>query len=334
MSRFGIAVVATSLILLTGPATASDPVPEEDGFSGFINPGLAYTTVKSNTLAGDLGTKRIDSLTARPGSQSSTGFRMPFNVAYTFAEPKIQVFAGTRLLDLLRFDFATQLGVKKQFENGSALTVGYLFSAFPGKLWQDPFVVDQKRKSTDRDSYGVRVRYDRILGSNFEAEVSYRKIDVDKESSGEWLGLSESQRKQLRRKGDQTRVELAYQYGIGEGRHAFVPAINYVDYDLDGDAMASKEIGLQLTHLYFGDRWRFVTNLFGARNNYDARHPVYARTRDETVYGASFQAFYSEPFGVKNLSVAGQLSGFMGDSNIDFYDVQASVLGASVLYRF
>ena len=179
-----IAVLALILLLGANLATALDPIPTESGFSGFIRPGVGYLNFKSNMVASflgfDLSEKKTNSLDDSPDSESTGIVLVPFSLQYTFASTRTQLFLGTDLTDLIRFDYAQQLGVKQEIGNLGILQGGILFSSIPAKVWKDPYVVDKNRKDTNRTSNGMRLAWDRIGGSHLQLQYTYRKIDVSK----------------------------------------------------------------------------------------------------------------------------------------------------------
>ena len=109
--------IVGSLLSGAGFASALEPIPKESGFSGFIRPGAGYLWYKSNMVASflsyDLSDKTTHSLNNEPGSESSGIVLAPFSLEYTFASTQTQLFLGTDLTDLIRFDYSQQLGVKQ-----------------------------------------------------------------------------------------------------------------------------------------------------------------------------------------------------------------------------
>jgi hypothetical protein len=95
------------------------------------------------------------------------------------------------------------------FENNFAFGVGpedafvYTLNLKPvypmtfGKVWKDPYVVDRNRDETSRTSNGGRLTWDRIFGSQFQLQYTYRKNDISSEKSGDFLGLSNDDKKPL-----------------------------------------------------------------------------------------------------------------------------------------
>jgi hypothetical protein len=80
--------------------------------------------------------------------------------------PAPSCFWGTDLTDLIRFDYAQQLGVKQEIGKFGLLQGGVLFSGIPAKVWKDTYLVRQDRSDTKRKSNGGRLTWDRIFGSN------------------------------------------------------------------------------------------------------------------------------------------------------------------------
>ncbi len=316
-----------------------NPIPEEAGLSGFVNLGVGAISGKSNLIAGnslgDIGSDPIDSIFAKPDSESTGIPLVNFEVAYTFGGKRTQVFAGSSLEDFIRYDFATQLGVRKQFRDTSILSVGYLFSSIPAEVWADPYVANVPREETDRTSNGVRVAWGRIGGTGFELQFTAREIEVDDEFSGltGGLGLSAPQVALLDREGDLRRFKVTYFFKIGE-KQRLGPALVFADHDLDGEAMAHDRTGVEITHFYTGRRFLFITNVGFSSGDYDAVNPIYLDKRDDDRIGASFTVFDKKFFGESKWWGAATLSFFDEDSDIDFYDTEIALIGVSAFRRF
>ena len=88
------------------------------GFSGFIRPGVGAMRYKTNMVASflgfDLSDKKTDSLDDSPDAESTGVVLVPFSLVYNFASTRTQLFLGTDLTDLIRFDYVQQLGVKQE----------------------------------------------------------------------------------------------------------------------------------------------------------------------------------------------------------------------------
>jgi len=117
-------------------------------------------------------------------------------------------------------------------------------------VWKDPYLTNQDRIDTNRKSTGARLTWDRILGSQFQMQYTYRKVDISSEKSGESIGsLSSSQRQLLERDSDLHNAEILYRFNFAK-KHLLTPAFIYTLDDRDGKAMQNDAYTLQLTYAY------------------------------------------------------------------------------------
>jgi hypothetical protein len=333
-----IALLASVLFFTPNMGMAIEPIPQKSGFSGFFNVGVVYLSVKSNMVAGndlgDVGKRTIDSIFDSPDSEDDVLPLLNGELRYTFASTRTQLFIGNLLEDYLRLDLATLAGLRQELPDASILGLSYVFNGIATEVWKDPYVAGWRRQKTDRTSSGLRLTYDKILGSDLEVEFTWRKIDVDDELSGRtFLGLPEFQAERLDREGDQFQLEFLYTFRFGE-KHSLVPSFEYARFDLDGDAMSHHRYRVALTHGYRADRFSFVTNLLYAYADYDKRNPIYNKTREDHRFGGSVSAFYHRLFNVEKLSLMGTIFGYNDDANIDFYEASALGGSLSLFFRF
>jgi hypothetical protein len=326
-------VFALVVILAGSPASALDPIPQKPGFSGYIQPGVGYLSIESNTVAKilsfDLSDQRIDSLDDEPDSESTVIFTAPFKLAYTFANRRTEVFLGTEVGDLLSFDSAQQLAVKQDIGSLGVFQAGLLFSGNV-KVWRDPYLTGRDRDDTGRQNVGGQLVWDKFLGSNLELEYVYRKVDITNESSGNSIAeLTNADRDRLDRNGAVHRASIGYLLEFGD-HHKLRPQIGMNYDDLDGEAMANTGYNLQLTYLYNLDPVSLVLNGYFGQADYDKRNPVFGKTREDDLYGASASVYYTNPWGWSLLGsqsarffVTGAYGG--ADSNIDFYNQQVAL---------
>jgi len=340
-----LTIVVMAIMLLFGAnlSTALEPIPKESGFSGFIRPGVGAMRYKTNMVASflgfDLSDKKTDSLDDSPDAESTGVALVPFSLEYTFASTRTQLFLGTDLTDLIRFNYAQQLGVKQQIGRFGLLQGGVLFSGIPAKVWKDPYLVGQDRDDTKRKSNGGRLTWDRIFGSQLQLQYTYRKIDIDSEKSGDSLpSLTESERDRLDRNGDRHIGEILYRFNFAQ-KHWLAPAFIYAKNDLDGKAMAGDAYDFQLTYSYFGDPIIFIANGFIGQEDFDKKNPIFDKTRNDDRFGFNAQILYKNPwdwrlFGSNplNFYISGAWIGI--DSNIDFYDQEAIFATAGVFIKW
>jgi hypothetical protein len=339
-----LTIFVSIAVLLAGVnfAAALEPIPQESGFSGFIRPGVGYLRFKSNMVASflgyDLSEKKTDSLNDSPDAESTGIALAPFSVAYTFGSTRTQLFLGTDLTDLIRFDYAQQLGVKQEIGRFGLLQGGVLFSGIPAKVWKDPYVVDKNRNETSRSSYGGRLAWDRIFGSNFQLQLTARKVKIGSEKSGDDLGLSSREKDLLDRNGDRYNLEVLYRFNLAEG-HRLAPAFIYSRDESEGDAMAGDAYGFQLTYSFLGDPISLVLNgSIGAADN-DKKNPIYDKTQNDDNYGLQGQILYKNPWGWSLLG-SNPMNFYVEaayaytNSNIDFYDQEAILVTGGVFFRW
>jgi len=330
------------LMLICGPALAFEPIPNESGFSGYVRAGVGYVRVSSNMIAGnnlgDVGQRKINSLKDNPNSESDVIPAFNFNLNYTFASTRTQLFAGNRLEDVLRYDFTTQAGVRQQMGGLGIGGVSFVFSSLPTQVWKDPYVVNERRRKTNRTSTGVRLAWENILGSNLEVDYIYRSIDLGNDRSGKFLGLTSSQRHKLDRNGDSHQASAAYLFHLAK-RHIFTPKVTYTYLDLDGNAMANQGIAFQPTYGYLGSKFELVLNGVIGYADFDSKNPIYRKTRNDTSYGGGAIGFWKNPFGWKPFGIEKfrlyvQSAYLVFDSNIDFYDTDISYVAAGIQIGF
>jgi hypothetical protein len=342
MNKKALPVAVLAIFLLAGAnaALALDPISQQSGFSGFVQPGVGYLSIESNTVAKvlsfELSDKRIDSLDDEPDSESTVIFSIPFKLAYTFASTRTEVFLGTDVGDLLSFDTAQQLGVKQGLGGLGVLQAGLLFSNNV-RVWEDPFLTGQNRDDTGRLNAGGQVVWDKIFGSNFELEYSLRKVDIDNEKSGESLPLTSAQRDRLDRNGVIHRAGLGYRFKFGQ--HILIPQANFFSEDLDGEAMANTGADLQLSYIYDGDPITLALNGYYGQAEFDKSNPVFGETRDDDRYGASATVYYKNPwgwslFGSEPMRFFVTGAYFAVDSNIDFYNQEAMLGMGGISFRW
>jgi hypothetical protein len=344
MNRIKYVFVACLLSFYATTAFAIDPIPEESGFSGFVLLGAGVAQVKSNMVSGlwrfDIFDDTINSVHGSPDSETEVLPSFNFELRYTFAETGTQLFAGNSLEDLLRWDVATEVGVRQDLQDLGIVAGSFVFNSIATEVWKDPYDTTRKRDETDRTSNGFRLTWDKILSTNLQVECTVRNVDVDKERSGtspNLAWLTPSQIKSLSREGDMLKMEVLYRLRLTDN-HRLIPAFIYLNKDLDGDAMSADVFDFQLTYRYSEDRLNLIVNALFGRADYDKRNPIYGKTREDDRYGASVSAFYAlpdyKPLGCNGFSIFGSVAYHTSDPNISFYETEVLSVGAGVMLRY
>jgi hypothetical protein len=319
-------------------------IPQESGFSGFVNAGGALWRVENNMVKKigyfQLGDDKINSYRDNPKSEYAVTPILNFNLRYTFASTRTQLFLGNQLEDLLRLDTATQIGVRQELPDQSVIGVSYIYSALVTEVYKDPYDTTGSRSGTERNINGARLSYENILSTDLSFQYTYRNIDIDKERSGRQLVsdgvITNSETDRLVRDGDQHDLEFLYRYVLEDGvaKHTLIPSFKYSRFDLDGDAMSNNAILFNLNYRYDMERFAFNVNGYYGYADYDERNPIYNKTRNENRYGFGIIGLYKRFLDVQGLALTANVLMNRQDSNIDFYDSEIDLYFLSVFYTF
>jgi len=288
--------------------------------------------VAGNSLA-DIGNKTISSLNSSAKTEDDFVPLINVELAYTFADAKTQIYAGNKLEDFLEFDLTSLVGIRHELSDKSLVAISYVFSGLPAEVWLDPYLTNQERSRTDRDSEGFRLELAKIMGSNFGVEYTYREITIDDEKSGQSLALSPDERHLLEREGETHALKINYNYNFNNG-HFLKPEFKFMDQKLDGKAMRNEALGFSLVHTYNTQQYAFITTVDWSNIDFDKSNPIYDKTRDDKRWGIGLSVAYKQVFGLKNWNLLANLAYYDIDSNINFYDANFKFLGISAVYRF
>jgi hypothetical protein len=348
-----IILVFLGVFASTAYAQPFAKIPQESGFSGFVNGGAGLWRVEDNMVKKigffQVSDDDIGSIDNKPKSETSGSPIFNYNVRYTFASTRTQIFLGSLLEDILRFDAVTLLGVRQELPDQSVIAVSYVFSPLVTEVYKDPYVEGKNRNGTDRNvngvrlSYddilgsdlsfqydrnvnGVRLSYDDILGSDLSFQYTYRNIDIDSERSGRQAvqdgDITASEKDRLDRNGDRHDLDVLYRFvsESGGGKHVFLPRFRYSNFNLN--------------YRYDVEKFAFAVNGYYGYADYDKRNPIYGKTREDDRYGFSLLGFYKRFLGVEGLALNGTVTINRSDSNIDFYKSEVDLFALSLFYTF
>ncbi len=335
-----IIIVFLGIFASTAYAQPLAKIPQESGFSGFVNAGAGLWRVEDNMVKKigffQVSDDDINTTDNKPRSETSVSPIFNYNVRYTFASTRTQIFLGSLLDDILRFDAVTLLGVRQELPDQSVIGVSYVFSPLVTEVYKDPYETGTNRNGTDRNVNGVRLSYDDILGSDLSFQYTYRNLDIDSERSGRQLGLSSSDQDRLDRNGDRHDVDVLYRYVLQDGgiKHTLIPSFKYSYYDLDGGAMTYDYFNFNLNYRFDVEKFAFAVNGYYGYADYDKRNPIYGKTREDDRYGFSLLGFYKHIFDVEGLHLNATVTINRSDSNIDFYKSEVDLFALSLFYAF
>lgn len=341
-SHHDLSVILAMAALTVAPvASAIEPVPETPGWRGFLVVGAGYTDLTSNLVAGnnlvDIGRDTIASINDAPQGDDTVHPVFTGEISYTFGN-RWQAFLGTSLEDAVTLDGVAQIGARKDLGDVGTVQGGFLFSGIPTEVWADPYAEGVPRRETDRDSNGLRVRWDRIMGSGFEFTAAYRDISVDEESSGQGVNsvaCDATCQDLLRRDGDQLSFDVSYLFRPGDGtRHLVRPMVRYTMDDRDGDAISGDSYRLQLSHVFLGQGYTVASNLAYGASSQDARNPLFAEKTDSQRFAVDATLFYRLPIAGQGWQAVASILWGEDDSDVRFHDTDVFHVSVGAMYRF
>jgi hypothetical protein len=329
-------LLALTLII---PATvqAAPDIPTAAGWRGMVNIGAGVGQSETNMLASissiDLGDERISSLDEDAGSEDVAFPALQFDVSYTLADTRTQFYLRNQPSPYVFLDLEALGGVRQQVSGIGIVDIALSATTVPTDVWKDPYLVDTNRGDTERTSLGLHLAWHNIMDGALSFEFSTKEIEIDDEDSGDTLGFTVAEERLLERTGQVYRFNLSYQWQLND-RHQLVPAIAWLNYDLDGGAMAEDGAALRLEHRYNRDRWRLVSQLEYRGLESDEDNPIYGDAADKDVLIAGVALFYEQPFGLERWTANARASWYDADSDIDFYDESLGVITIGMMYRF
>ena len=326
---------------LAAPAMALPPI-QDPGFNGSVNLGIGGGELESNFLAKidgidlDLGEDTINDFDS-PEAESLTMAVANLDVGYTLSGGNTRFSLGTDIgSDLIEFDRAIRLSARHDFDSLGQMRADYLASpgAAPTQTWEDPYLLNESRKETDREMTGVRFIWHEIMGTGLEFKATVRNIDIDDERSGVSTNLTAAERRLLDREGDVYRYELGYKFQLNE-QHMLRPSVMYVDKDLDGDAMAQDGVNVQLQHAYVSQGIQWTSQISYTDLEGDSENPLFNEVNDAENYSFASRIAFPGSIDflgkwVPNVAVTWADS----DSDIDFNDSNVWMIQAALLRRF
>jgi hypothetical protein len=332
------ALLAVAISTLATSALALDPMPKEAGFSGVVAVGAAGGRVESNFLAEVIGIDLSDTTIYDLDSPDDTKIVVPnfnYNIGYTFDDKKTRIFLATAAEDTVDFTSNTALALRHDFDSiGNVELAGLVPGVAKVEVWENPYLTNQKRRSTELTTSGVRITWDKIFGSNFEFMVNSRKKDVDDERSGQGLGLSAEDQKLLDREGDITFVELGYMFTLGDGKNTFRPSVAYIDYNLDGDAMSQDGYELGISHTYDAGDFKWLNRALYQSLDGDKVNPIFNKTNNADVYILASELRFPKPFGWDKWTAITGIQWGAEDADIDFNETSTLLFVAKVARSF
>lgn len=328
-------------VVCASEVLAYTAIPDESGISGYVLAGGGYTKTSSNMIVGtrttDLTYSSTESLYEAPAAKGSFSTTLLGELRYTFADTRTQLFAGQLFTDFIRYDVTNTMGLRQETKFLGTVGIGYVFSGFVTRVWEDPYVVNADRVETDRKQAGWRVAWEKLFSTSFTLQYTLREIELDERSGTTQLSLGAEEAQLLDRNGDLHEIQFSYDWDLSEN-HKLTPELLFDWSDTKGLAMNARRTGLKIMHTYLREAigLLLVTSASYASANYDAENPIYNKTRNDKRYGLDLTYLQFGLFSHYKSKIALVTNAyyFYEDSNIAFYDQKIYGINLSLLFRF
>lgn len=303
-------------------AFAVNPAEKSEGFSGRISAGAGFMTSTDQLKTTDEN-KRVDSLSGDADWYDKFMLLALFNLGYTFAESGRQVYFG--IPPALGGTPRLALGFVQPFSDGSRLDVS-VFTRLFSEVWRDPYLINADRKETREYNYGTRFAYQQILGTGFGLSYAFSRINVNVDDIGDRFN-------ELERDGYIHSAEVEYVFRLGETL-SLSPDFKLSIGDLDGEANAYTGYQFGLGVRKFSKAYQLMLKAAIGWDDYDDKHPIFGKTRNDTNYSVFGMFTRSDLFG-RDYLFGTLMAGYRyRDSNIGFLEAQTFFSGAMIGIEF
>lgn len=316
--------VGALLVLSAQKAMSGGQIDGEAGWGFELHLGFAYGSSESQ-----FSTDSENAITADLESSgetiNSTSLLPLGRLDYTLSSLKTRFFLGQSGENIVRGQSQLEVGVSHMLGEQEFLEVAY-FPKLPGlsKTWEDPYVTGKAREKTHQSAQGFRVRWKNALNTPFTLRYGYASSDIDDELSGQFLGLSQSQRSKLDRNGDYHRLTGEYVI-FTDDSSKFTPVFSYTRGDTDGRAVGYDgfRMGLETSRVF---RKRHFTSIY---LDYEHRkhlesNPVFNKKQKDNEYGITATYRYLAPFGWEHARIIALAKYDISTSNISFYETRGA----------
>ncbi|MDF9401359.1 DUF2860 domain-containing protein [Vibrio sp. 1180_3] len=253
-------------------------------------------------------------------------------INYTFGQDlDKQIYIGTTRDDIAVGDFAFEIGYKQELESGMVVDVSFLPTAVSGETWSDPYALNSAREVTDETGNAYRLKLESIAGTDFTLDMAYANIDVKNEASGS--DLSASEQAKLQRDGSVIFAKGEYKYMLNQ-TSGLIPSLSYKVRSADGEAMAYKAYGTDITYFKVLDRHQFALTASYETRSYDGTNPMFDKTRSDNEMSLFAAYEYDQLMGWEDVSFISFASYGSSSSNIDFYNESEYLFSTGVNYKF
>lgn len=321
-----------SLPILTcfiSPFSIADLAPES-GFSGEVSFNTGYMSQSSNFNTDVKGP--ISDLNSKGESKGEMLVVPLGQFNYTFGQHlNKQVYIGTAREDIAVGDLAFEIGYKQELDSEMVIDVSFLPTVVSKETWSDPYAVNSKRQATDETGNAYRLKLESIAGSDFTLDMAYANIELkDDESGSQWNSTVQDK---LQRDGSVAFIKGEYKYMLNQ-TSGLIPSLSYKIRSADGDTMAYKAYGADITYFKVLDRHQFALTAGYETRSYDGENPIFNNTRSDNEMSLFAAYEYNRLMGWEDVSFISFAGYGKSSSNIDFYEETEYLLSAGINYKF
>ncbi len=323
-TMFILCFTLLTFISLTALAQEGN-MPKKNGFSARIEAGGIWINTTDQLFVHDKNEK-TDNLNDEADSFSITSPLVMFDLRYRFQDSGTQIYLGTPLKDP---GIALALGLTQTFIDKSKLDVSIFSGGRSGirdEVWKNPYIAGVDRDETDVEDVGFAIDYDRILDTGLNLYYRYNLVDVDKDVIGTMF-------RDLKRDGVIHTTGLGYMIALDKS-NMIIPGVEYSIGNLDGESNSYNGYRIKLGYKRMKKDYILTAFVSAYKNDYDRRHPIFNKTRDEKGYSATTIFTLLNPFGYEKFFTNFIVGQSNSDSNIDFFDKQTYVSGITIGYNF
>jgi hypothetical protein len=281
-----------------------------------------FFLTKADNLWGS-GHKTLRSLNSSPKSATVV-------VPFPFLDARLTRPKGEGWFSGTQFYFNTGMSEPGALVFGARSTTRfgtldtYLFYSLVSRAWENPYV--PYREATRQREYGIRIAGRELFGTRLNLSYRLGAVDVKDDVIGD---LS----RDLQRDGFTHTGSVGYSFSLGKGVD-LTPAFTYEKGAFKGKSNSYDQFEGSVTLSYAAKDLFFSVKANANTADFDRRHPIYNKTRDEKTYSLSSQITFENPFGFKKYFATLGAAGSTTDSNIRFFDKHSLFGFIAGGYRF
>ncbi|MDA0127542.1 DUF2860 family protein [Vibrio sp. MarTm2] len=301
------------------------------GFSGTlsINAGWSQNQSQSSTHDDNASTASLDDEGERIAQAA------PFilgRLQYSFGNTLI--YLGNSDDQITQAQFQAELGVSQKITKHLVAT-GALFGNLPGmdEVWEDPYLTNQDRETTDQRVSGGRLSLDFNAPFPVSVKYAYATSDIEQDDIGLSLSLSPVQRDQLARDSQYHRFGTELTFPLHPSV-ILAPALYYTVRDTKGDAHDFEQFSAQLSVILNLHQHSITTTIRNSSSAFDKENPVFNQKQDQNTVGVFSVYSYQQLFGWQGTQLHVMAGYQKQDSDINFYDSENTFLSTGISYNF